>query len=56
MLSDLHLPPKLRRQVDSELQPGEAIRWIQQPIPKFFTPSSTIAVLFAIPWTSFALF
>ena len=39
-----------------ELQPGETVSFIEMPQPRFFTPTSTGAFLFAIPWTLFALF
>jgi len=42
--------------VDRELAPGEQIRWVDMPLPRLFTPASTGAFLFAIPWTAFALF
>lgn len=56
MLSNLKIPKELRRKIENELQPGEFIRWIEQPIPRFFTASSIGSVLFGIPWTSFAIF
>lgn len=56
MLSNLNIPHELRRKIDSELQPGERIRWVGQPVPRFFTTASIGSVLFAIPWTSFAIF
>ncbi len=46
----------LQEAVARELEPGESITWIDMPVPKFFTPASTSAFLFAIPWTAFALF
>ncbi len=56
MLSKLQLPSKLRQKVDKELEIGESIRWVEQPIPRFFTATSIGGFLFAIPWTSFAIF
>ncbi|NER22200.1 MAG: hypothetical protein F6J96_16170 [Symploca sp. SIO1C2] len=56
MQSNLNIPKELRKKVDQELQPGEYIRWVEQPIPRFLTSSSIVSFLFAIPWTSFALF
>jgi len=56
MVNTIHLPGELRRKVENELQPGERIRWIEQPVPHFFTAGSIGAVLFGIPWTSFAIF
>ena len=46
----------LKEKVDNELESGERIRWIEQPKPQFFSPASTGAFLFAIPWTAFAIF
>lgn len=56
MLSNLRIPKELRRKIDNELQPGELIRWVEQPIPRFFTVASITSFSFAIPWTSFAIF
>jgi len=53
MLSNLKIPKELRRKIEKELHPGEFIRWVKQPIPRFFTASSIGSVLFGIPWTSF---
>ena len=52
----LNLPKQLRGRVDREIQTGEFIRWIEQPIPRLFDLASIPAVLFAIPWTAFAIF
>jgi hypothetical protein len=56
MLSNLNIPKELRRKIDNELQPGELIRWVEQPIPRFFTASSIGSVLLGIPWTSLPIF
>ena len=56
MINKLELPDKLRQKVDKELEIGESIRWIGQPIPRFFTASSIGSFLFAIPWTGFVIF
>jgi hypothetical protein len=56
MLSNLRIPKELRRKIDNELQPEEFIRWVEQPIPRFFTAASIGSILFGIPWTSFAIF
>jgi hypothetical protein len=56
MLSSLDIPKELQRKIDEELQPGEFIRLVEQPKPRFFTGASIAAVLFGIPWTSFAIF
>ena len=56
MLSNLKIPKELRRKIEKELHPGEFIRWVKQPIPRFFTASSIASVLFGIPWTSIFIF
>jgi len=50
------IPEKLKAVVDRELSAGEYIHWIEMPTPALFTPVSTGAFLFAIPWTAFAIF
>jgi hypothetical protein len=52
----LNLPSHLRQKVDAELEPGEKIRWIEQPVPQFWNPVTIGSVLFGIPWLSFSLF
>ncbi len=52
-----HLIPKiLQDKVNRELNTNERIQWIDMPVPRFFTPVSTGAFFFGIPWTAFALF
>jgi hypothetical protein len=55
MLSNLKIPKELRRKIDNELQQGEFIRWVEQPIPRFFTNDYIKTVLFGIPVTSFVI-
>lgn len=50
------LPWRLQEAITRELDPRERVVWMDMPIPRFFTPASTAAFLFAIPWTAFALF
>lgn len=50
------VPFELREQVERELDEGERLEWIGQPVPRFFDAQSTSAFLFAIPWTAFAVF
>jgi hypothetical protein len=50
--TDFDLQEKVRR----ELEIDETIQWIDMPVPRFFTPFSIGAFLFAIPWTGFAVF
>lgn len=50
------IPRPLLDKVENELERGESIKWIDMPIPRYFTPASMVTFLFAIPWTAFALF
>ena len=46
----------LQERVRRELEPGEMIRWMEQPVPRFFAPATIGMVIFGIPWTAFAVF
>jgi hypothetical protein len=50
------LPQSLRALVEAELEPGEGLRWVEQPLSARAARMALPAVLFAIPWTGFALF
>lgn len=50
------LPAPVRALVEAELRPGEGIRWLAQPIPARLAATMLPVVLFAIPWTAFAVF
>ena len=50
------MPREMQDRAERELDPGERIEWISMPIARFFTPASTGAFIFGIPWTAFALF
>jgi hypothetical protein len=50
------LPEAVRAQLQAELQPGESVRWVEQPVPALLARAGWALVLFAIPWTAFALF
>ena len=50
------IPRELEDKVKRELESGERVLWMQQPIPRYFTAVSTGAFFFAIPWTAFAVF
>ena len=53
---DLSVPQRLLDLIERELERGERIEWIGMPRRVFFTPATTGAFLFGIPWTAFALF
>lgn len=46
----------LEDKVTRELESGEQVLWMEQPVPRYFTAMSTSTFLFAIPWTAFAVF
>jgi hypothetical protein len=50
------LPDPLRALVESELQSGERVTWVGQPIPGRAMLGALPIVLFAIPWTAFSVF
>ncbi len=50
------LDERLRQSLNRELQPGEQLAWYGQPSPGRMAWRSLPAVLFAIPWTGFAIF
>ena len=50
------IPRELEDKVKRELESGERLVWMGQPIPRYFNAISTGAFLFAIPWTAFAIF
>jgi hypothetical protein len=56
MIQAATISRELEDKVRRELESGERILWMEQPIPRYFTAVSTGAFLFAIPWTAFAIF
>jgi hypothetical protein len=50
------LPPELRDVVQNELRAGEKLVWADRPAPRLFTAATIAPLLFAIPWTAFAVF
>jgi len=56
MLSNLKIPKELRRKIENELQPGEFIRWVEQPIPRYLTFQSITAGFIGIFMTGFSFF
>ncbi len=54
--SGTQLSRDVARALQKELEAGERIRWTAQPIPGRAPVASVSAVVFAIPWTAFAVF
>jgi hypothetical protein len=53
----MDLPHSLRTTVEDELDPGERIEWLAQPLPgRSFPWAALFPMLFGIPWTAFAIF
>ncbi len=50
------LSNKMQSTVQDELESGERVMWLQQPLPSTFVRAALPVVLFAIPWTAFAVF
>jgi hypothetical protein len=50
------LPPDLRSIVQNELKGGEKLVWADRPVPRLFTAATIVPMLFAVPWTAFAIF
>ena len=50
------LPEPVRLLVEAELQPGEGVRWVEQPIPGKVARKALPTVLLALAWTAFSLF
>ena len=48
------IPQELHSLVEMELQSGERITWIAQPVSGRLARSTWPVVLFGIPWTAFA--
>lgn len=47
--------PRLEEQLNRELDGGEQIIWLGQPIPRYFTMQATLTFLMAIPFLAFAI-
>ena len=52
----IKLPKHLQARIQSELKPGEAVVWADQPHPGKYMRQGFLLWLFFIPWTAFALF
>jgi hypothetical protein len=51
-----NLPPELVKLVDRELESGEHVEWVAQPIPTRMARAAIPGVVFGILWTAFAIF
>ena len=50
------LPAKLRKEIEKELKVGESIKWIEQPIPRFFNFQSSASFFTGVPLIAFSIF
>jgi hypothetical protein len=55
LYGDSRLPHELDARVRSELDHGEQLLWVGQPLPTRFARATIPIVLFGIPWTAFAI-
>lgn len=53
---DRSLPGELSRVVNRELEPGEEVVYFGQPVARRMALGTSTQVLFAVPWTAFAVF
>ena len=60
MLNTAHriaaIDPDLRRAIDAELDGGERIVWLRQPVPWLLWRGSLAVLIFGVPWTAFSVF
>jgi len=56
MLNKPKISAKLRRAIDKELEIGESLVWVGQPLPRFFTFESLIYLCMGIPFTTLTIF
>ena len=54
--NDFELPIEQQQMVERELRDGEDLLWVGKPKPIWFRNGILGQFLFAIPWTSFAIF
>ena len=50
------LPDNLRSAVEGEMDQGERVIWVEQPLPSAFARAALPLLLFAIPFGGFAVF
>jgi hypothetical protein len=50
------LPYDVRATLNNELEPGERVEWMDQPIATRRARATISTVLFGIPWTAFSIF
>ena len=50
------VPPTLQSLIELEMQSGERVVWMDQPIPSRLAHSTWPIVVFGMPWTIFAVF
>lgn len=50
------LPADVRARAQGELEPGEHVVWVGQPVPRLAARGAWVISVFAVPWTAFAVF
>ena len=56
MLNKPKISAKLRRAIDKELEIGESVVWVGQPLHRFFTFESLLYFCMGIPFTAIAIY
>lgn len=56
MLSMPRISDELQREINGELEAGETIKWIEQPLSQFFCKRSVVEMIAGIPFAAIALF
>lgn len=56
MLSMPRISDELQREINGELEAGETIKWIEQPLSQFFCKGSVVEMIAGIPFVAIALF
>jgi hypothetical protein len=56
MLNKPKISAKLRKAIDKELEIGESVVWVGQPLHRFFTLESLIYFCMGIPFTAIAIY
>jgi len=56
MMLTNELPAWAQERLARELAAGESLRWADVAVPRFFSMATIAPMLFAVPWTAFAVF
>lgn len=54
-MNEQYMRNDLKERVEKELQPGEQVEWLGQPVPRFFTSGSITGFLIGFLFTAFSI-